>query len=110
MPNPPSLTRAPGEGLGAGSWAVAAIGMAVLAAAIAFYVVSALNSREFTYIPGSAHVVSCSPPPASAAQGRCEMHLVVHAPGMDDVAVKIRDAGVPVSKWPDAGATLPILV
>jgi hypothetical protein len=80
------------DSLGAGSWVVAAIGVAVLAAAVAFYVVSALNTPVFAYIPGSAHVVSCSPP-ASAAQGRCEMHLVVHAPGMDDVAVKIRDAG-----------------
>ncbi len=95
---------------GAASWLVAALGVAVLAAAVAFYVVSALNSREFAYISGTAHVVSCSPPPAAAAQGRCEMQLVVHAPGMDDVAVKFRDAGVPVSKWPDAGATLPILV
>jgi resuscitation-promoting factor RpfA len=96
--------------LGAGSWVLAALGAAVLVAAGAFYVVAALNSREFAYVPGTAHVVSCSPPPASASQGRCEMHLVIHAPGLDDVAVKIRDAGVPVSKWPDAGATLPILV
>jgi catechol 2,3-dioxygenase-like lactoylglutathione lyase family enzyme len=96
--------------IGAMSWLVAALGVAVLAASVAFYVVSALNSREFAYIPGTAHVVSCSPPPAAAAQGRCEMHLVVHAPGMEDVAVRFRDTGVPVSKWPDAGATLPILV
>ncbi len=96
--------------LGAGSWVLAALGAAVLAAAAAFYVVAALNSREFAYVPGTAHVVSSSPPPAAASQGRCEMHLVIHAPGIDDVAVKIRDAGVPVAKWPDAGATLPILV
>jgi catechol 2,3-dioxygenase-like lactoylglutathione lyase family enzyme len=96
--------------VGAQSWLIAALGVALFAAAIAFYVVSALNSREFAYVPGTAHVVSSSPPPAAASQGRCEMHLVVHAPGMDDVAVKIRDAGVPVSKWPDAGGTLPILV
>jgi catechol 2,3-dioxygenase-like lactoylglutathione lyase family enzyme len=38
------------------------------------------------------------------------MQLVIHTPGQDDVAVKIRDTDVPVSKWPDAGATLPILV
>jgi resuscitation-promoting factor RpfA len=96
--------------LGAGSWVLAALGAAILAAAAAFYIVAALNSREFAYVPGTAHVVSSSPPPAAASQGRCEMHLVVHAPGINDVAVKIRDAGVPVSKWPDAGATLPILV
>ena len=96
--------------LGAGSWVLAALGAAMLAAAAAFYIVAALNSREFAYVPGTAHVVSSSPPPAANSQGRCEMHLVIHAPGINDVAVKIRDAGVPVSKWPDAGATLPILV
>ncbi len=96
--------------LGAGNWVLAALGAALLAAAVAFYTVAALNSREFAYVPGTAHVVSCSPPPAANSQGRCEMQLVVHAPGMSDQAVKIRDAGVPVSKWPDAGSTLPILV
>jgi catechol 2,3-dioxygenase-like lactoylglutathione lyase family enzyme len=96
--------------VGASSWVVAALGIAILAAGIAFYVVSALNSREFMYIPGTAHVVSCSAPPASSSQGRCELHLVVHTPGQEDVAVKIRETGVPVAKWPDAGATLPILV
>src|SRR5690348_8290397 len=96
--------------MGAASWVLAALGAAVLAAAAAFYTVAALNSREFAYVPGTAHVVSCSPPPAANSQGRCEMQLAVHAPGMSDQAVKIRDAGVPVSKWPDAGATLPILV
>jgi resuscitation-promoting factor RpfA len=96
--------------VGAGSWVVAALGIAIMAAGVAFYVVSALNSREYAYIPGSAHVVSCSPPPAAGSQGRCELHLVVHTPGQEDVAVKIRETGVPVAKWPDAGATLPILV
>jgi catechol 2,3-dioxygenase-like lactoylglutathione lyase family enzyme len=95
---------------GAQSWVMAALGVALAAAGIGLYLVSALNSREFAYVPGTAHVQSCSPPPASAAHGRCEMHLIVHAPGMDDVAVKIRDTGVPVSKWPNEGSTLPILV
>src|SRR5690242_1948909 len=89
---------------------MAALGVAVLAAAITLGVVWALNNRSFAYVPGTAHVLRISPPPANAVQGRCEMHVVVHAPGIDDVAVKLRDAGVPVSKWPDPGATLPILV
>jgi resuscitation-promoting factor RpfA len=96
--------------VGAASWVVAALGIAVLAAGVAFYIVSALNSREYAYIPGTAHVVSCSLPPAAGSQGRCELHLVVHTPGQEDVAVKIRETGVPVAKWPDSGATLPILV
>src|SRR5439155_662012 len=53
--------------------------------------------------------VSVSGPPPGASKGRCEMQLVVHVPGQGDVAVKIRDVA-PVAKWPDAGATLPILV
>jgi catechol 2,3-dioxygenase-like lactoylglutathione lyase family enzyme len=95
---------------GSGSWLLAALGIAALAAGGALFVVSALNNREFTYVTGTAHVVSCSPPPAAASQGRCEMHLIVHAAGIANVAVKHRDAGVPVAKWPAPGATLPIFV
>lgn len=96
--------------IGAHNWELAAIGVALLAAGAAIYIVSALNSRTFVYVPGTALVRSSSPPPATALQGRCEMQVLVRAPGMDDVAVRIRDAAVPVSKWPDAGARLPILV
>ena len=60
--------------------------------------------------PGTAHVVSVSEPPASSTYGRCELQIVVEAPGLPAAAVKIRDPRVPVAKWPDAGATLPILV
>jgi catechol 2,3-dioxygenase-like lactoylglutathione lyase family enzyme len=95
---------------GAASWVLAALGLAVMAAGVCLYVVSALNSREFAYVPGTANVQSCSPPPASASFGRCIMQLIVHAPGTGDVAVKIRETGVPVSKWPHEGSTLPILV
>jgi resuscitation-promoting factor RpfA len=95
---------------GAGSWVAAALGVAIGAAGLALYVVSALNSREFTYVPGTANVQSCSPPPAATQYGRCELLLIVHAPGMDDVAVKTREPRVPVAKWPHEGTTLPILV
>ena len=59
---------------------------------------------------GSAHVVSASEPPASSTYGRCELQIVIDAPGLPAAAVKIRDPRVPVAKWPDAGATLPIMV
>jgi resuscitation-promoting factor RpfA len=95
---------------GAGSWLAAALGVAIGAAGLGLYVVSALNSREFTYVPGTANVQSCSPPPANSQYGRCELLLIVHAPGMDDVAVKTREPRVPVAKWPHEGSTLPILV
>jgi catechol 2,3-dioxygenase-like lactoylglutathione lyase family enzyme len=96
--------------IGAQEWELAAVGVALLAAGAAIYVLSSMNSRTFVYVPGTALVRSSSPPPATALLGRCEMQVLVRAPGMDDVAVRIRDAAVPVSKWPDAGARLPILV
>jgi resuscitation-promoting factor RpfA len=97
-------------GIGAASWVAAAIGVALAAAGAALYGVSALNSREYVYVPGTARVQSASPAPASVAYGRCELLLIVHAPGMDDVAVRTRETRVPVAKWPHEGAILPILV
>ena len=89
---------------------VGAIGLALLAGAVGLYAISALNSRTFAFIPGTAHVVSASEPPASASRGRCNLHVLVTARNMDSIAVKIRDPQVPVAKWPDAGSDLPILV
>jgi hypothetical protein len=42
--------------------------------------------------------------------GRCELHVAVFASGIDGVAVRMFDPAVPVSKWPDDGATLPVEV
>ena len=95
---------------GMANWMVGAIGLAILAAAVGLYAVSALNSRAFSFIPGTAHVVSASEPPATATKGRCNLHILVTARNVPGVAVKIRDANVPVAKWPDAGSDLPILV
>ena len=89
---------------------VAAIGIALVACAVGIYVISAVNSRTFAYVPGSGHVVWASDPPSAMSLGRCNMRLVVTAKGIDSVAVKVRDPKVPVAKWPDAGADLPILV
>lgn len=95
---------------GLSSFLFAAIGVAVIAGSAGLFALSALNSRAYSFIPGRAHVVSASEPPSSTSHGRCQLHLVVHARDIPGLAVKIRDAAVPVSKWPDAGTTLPILV
>jgi catechol 2,3-dioxygenase-like lactoylglutathione lyase family enzyme len=95
---------------GMGNATVAAIGVALIAGAVGLYVISAVNGRTFAYVLGSGHVVSASEPPSSSSRGRCNMHLLVTARNMNGIAVKIRDAQVPVAKWPDAGSDLPILV
>jgi uncharacterized caspase-like protein len=63
------------------------------------------NDRELF---GVAHVKSISEPPSDGAIGEAEMELSLSAAGMDGVTVKIRDPNVPVSKWPEPGAILPV--
>jgi catechol 2,3-dioxygenase-like lactoylglutathione lyase family enzyme len=97
-------------GAGRSSWSTVALGVALLILAIGLVAVNALRGGGRSWVAGSAHVVSASEPPANSTFGRCELQIVVDAPGLPAAAVKIRDPRVPVSKWPDAGSTLPILV
>jgi catechol 2,3-dioxygenase-like lactoylglutathione lyase family enzyme len=97
-------------GAGLARWAIIALGGALLVIAIALVAFPAMRGGARSWVAGSAHVVSASEPPASSTYGRCELQIVVDAPGLPAAAVKVRDPRVPVAKWPDAGATLPILV
>lgn len=97
-------------GAGMQSWAIVALGAALGILAISLIVVPSVRGGERAYVAGTAHVVTVSEAPASSLYGRCELQIVVDAPGLPPAAVKIRDPRVPVSKWPDLGATLPIMV
>jgi CspA family cold shock protein len=103
-----------GASASAGSWLMTGLGSGVFAVAVAQVLVSAAHGRQrsCSYIRGTARVIGSSPRPlrGSAAHGRCEMYLLVHAPGMDEVRVRVRDVRVPADKWPRFRATLPILV
>lgn len=97
-------------GLGMSSFAIVALGAAMLALAIGLALVNVVRRGGRAWVAGTAHVVSASEPPASSDYGRCELQVVVAAAGLPASAVKIRDPRVPVVKWPDAGATLPVMV
>ncbi|MDG4764801.1 VOC family protein [Solwaraspora sp. WMMD406] len=97
-------------GAGMTSWAIAALGVALLVLAISLVLITAFPGAERAWVAGIAHVRSVSEPPASSAYGRCELQILVDAPGVPPRSVKIRDPRVPVAKWPDPGATLPIMV
>jgi catechol 2,3-dioxygenase-like lactoylglutathione lyase family enzyme len=97
-------------GLGMSSWAIVALGAAMLALAIGLALINVVRRGGRAWVAGTAHVVSASEPPASSDYGRCELQIVVAAPGLPASAVKVRDPRVPVVKWPDAGATLPVMV
>jgi hypothetical protein len=97
-------------GIGFGNPGIIAVGLAVGVLGPALLILTAVRATGRQYIYGTAHVYSASPPPSSGMVGRCELHLSVFAAGIDGVAVRVLDPAVPVSKWPDDGATLPVEV
>ncbi|MFG1882204.1 VOC family protein [Micromonospora sp. NPDC049102] len=94
-------------GLGMTSWAIVALGVALLVLAIAL---ATVKGGGRTWVVGVAHVHSASEPPTQYAFGRCDLQLVIDAPGLPPRSKKIIEPRVPVSKWPSLGQTLPIRV
>ena len=97
-------------GLGMTSWPIVALGAAMLALAIGLTLVNVVRRGARTWVSGTAHVTSASEPPASSSYGRCELQIVVAAPGLPTSAVKVRDSRVPIDRWPVVGDTLPVKV
>ncbi|MFC5926994.1 VOC family protein [Micromonospora vulcania] len=94
-------------GLGMTSWAIVALGVALLVLAIAL---ATVRGGGRTWVVGVGHVHSASEPPTQYAFGRCELQLVIDAPGLPPRSKKIIEPRVAVSKWPSLGQTLPIRV
>ncbi|PWR10550.1 glyoxalase [Micromonospora sicca] len=94
-------------GLGMTSWAIVALGVALLVLAIAL---ATVRGGGRTWVVGVGHVHSASEPPTQYAFGRCELQLVIDAPGLPPRSKKIIEPRVPVAKWPSLGQPLPIRV
>ncbi|MGW1062593.1 VOC family protein [Micromonospora rubida] len=94
-------------GLGMTSWAIVALGVALLVLAIAM---ATVRGGGRTWVIGVGHVHSASEPPNAYAFGRCELQLVIDAPGLPPRSKKIIEPRVPVAKWPSIGQALPIRV
>jgi catechol 2,3-dioxygenase-like lactoylglutathione lyase family enzyme len=97
-------------GAGMSSWTIVALGVALLILSVALVLVTSVRSGARAWVTGIGHVHSVSEPPASSTFGRCELQIVIDAPGLPPRSIKVRDPRVPVAKWPDPGATLPIMV
>ena len=97
-------------GAGMQSWPIAALGIALLVLAISLLVTNVMRRGPRALVQGTAQVNSISEAPAGTAYGRAEMQVTIDAPGLPLASVRIRDPRVPVNKWPDPGATLPVLV
>ena len=97
-------------GLGLSSWSIVALGVALLALAIALAMVNVVRRGARAWVAGTVQVKAVSQPPASSVYGRAELSVVVIAPGLPIQEVTIRDPRVPVEKWPRPGDTLPVSV
>ncbi|MFB9359369.1 glyoxalase/bleomycin resistance/dioxygenase family protein, partial [Amorphoplanes nipponensis] len=97
-------------GLGMSSWAIVALGLAILILAVALGMVNVVRRGARAWVAGSAQVKAVSEPPATAIYGRAELLIVIVAPGLPTSEVTVRDPRVPVSKWPRVGDTLPVTV
>jgi catechol 2,3-dioxygenase-like lactoylglutathione lyase family enzyme len=94
-------------GLGMASWSVVALGVAVLVLAVGLIVV---RTSGRAWVNGVAHVHSASDPPTAYTFGRCELQIVINAPGLPPRSRKVIEPRVPVEKWPDVGQSLPIKI
>src|SRR4051794_452708 len=88
---------------------IAALGVAVgVLGPVVILLSNARANRPDVY--GTAHVSQTTGPPVTGLTGRADLHLVINAHGVQNAVVRLRDPAVPVSRWPDIGATLPVLL
>jgi catechol 2,3-dioxygenase-like lactoylglutathione lyase family enzyme len=97
-------------GAGMQSWPFGASGAAMLVIGVALLTTASMRGADKAFVAGTVTVVKVSEAPPSTDYGRCEMQVLVDAPGHPGQTVVIRDPRVPVIKWPDVGETLPALV
>ncbi|MBV1855637.1 VOC family protein [Catellatospora tritici] len=94
---------------GMASWPLGAVGAAMLVVAVALLTTASMRGADKAFVAGTIHVVKVSDPP-HADYGRCEMQVLLDAPGHPGQTVNMIDPKVQVLKWPDVGDTLPVLV
>lgn len=99
-------------GIGSRVWIYDFAGGGLLFAAGVIWLGAMLTKRESSraFVSGTVHVVEVPGPPQDGEFGRCEMTVLVDAPGHPGQTVVIRDLRVQVNKWPNVGDTLPALV
>jgi catechol 2,3-dioxygenase-like lactoylglutathione lyase family enzyme len=92
------------------NWPFGAAGAAMLVIGVALLTTASMRGVDKAFVSGTVTVVRVSEAPMSTDFGRCEMQVLLDAPGHPGQTVVVRDPRVPVSKWPDVGDTLPALV
>ncbi|MGI5236505.1 VOC family protein [Dactylosporangium sp. CA-139066] len=89
------------------------IALGVVVAAAGPVMVMVLNSRNKVrvYVQGSALVEDITPRPTQEGRvARGRLKLTITAPGIRGITVSGIDPAIPLEKWPEPGATLPVQV
>ena len=97
-------------GIGSQRMGVTVAGVAVLLLSVSGRLVTSLRGTVRQWVRGTGEVLSVASPPPQASYGRCELELLVNAPGLPQEAVTIREPRVAVSQWPYPGLILPVEV
>jgi len=98
-------------GLGLDDKLTMALGLVVAVGGPVLLVVLNSRNRVRQFVNGQATVADVSPRPTMegrSARGR--LKLTIRAPGINGVTVTIHDSAIPLDKWPEPGATLPVRV
>ena len=78
-------------GLGMSSFAIVALGVAMLALAIGIGMLNVVRRGARAWVSGTAQVKAVSAPPATSVYGRAEIQAVVVAPGLPTSEVTSRE-------------------
>jgi catechol 2,3-dioxygenase-like lactoylglutathione lyase family enzyme len=97
-------------GIGNGQRVIMVVGGALILLGLASRYTTRLRRNPRRWVTGTGEVVEVSDPPPGARFGRCNLQLVVDAPGMPAETVSVRHPRVPVTLWPEPGHQLPIQV
>ena len=96
-------------GVGSETRSFTVLGSGLFLVAMAVWIAAVVLGRAPMWVRGTAQVRGVSEVPTSE-YGLCELDLVVDAPGMPRVLVKVQEPRLPIAKWPVPGGILPIKV
>jgi catechol 2,3-dioxygenase-like lactoylglutathione lyase family enzyme len=98
-------------GIGNRSLSLFVAGAAVVVLSFGVRVFSSFRRTPRQWLLGTGHITGVSDvPPVDSRFGRCEMQLIIDAPGMPTDPVTVVDPRVPVAAWPSPGLDVPIEV
>lgn len=97
-------------GIGFHSVGTTLAGVALLLLSVSGRLVTTLRGTVRQWVAGTGRVVHVSDPAPAAPYGRCELQLVIDAPGLPQETVTLREPRIPVDRWPYPGMEVPVEV